>query len=101
MMMKDLLIHLDRPEISDVYVFGSCLKNASPDDVDILIIYNELACAPRKAHRTVRPVILELEMYFRSNVHLTLLSNKEISHNDFIDSEGCVSLKQLLELGQL
>jgi predicted nucleotidyltransferase len=94
--MEDLLIHLDRPEISDVYIFGSYLKNANPDDVDILIIYNEAVCAPRKAHKMVRPVILELEMYFRLNVHLTLLSNKEISHNDFINLEDCVSLKGII-----
>ena len=93
--MKDLLIHLDRPEISGVYVFGSYLNNANPDDIDILIIYNEAACSPRRAHKMVRAIILEVEKYFKLNVHLTLLSNKEIKHNDFIDLEGCVSLKEL------
>jgi len=96
MMTKDLLVHLDRPEISGIYIFGSYLYNTNPNDIDILIIYNDAACTPSRAHEMVRYIILELEFYFKLKVHLTLLSKREINRNYFIDLEGCVPLKELL-----
>jgi predicted nucleotidyltransferase len=85
----------DRPEIAGAYVFGSFLHKADPDDIDVLLIYREEVCPPCKARDVLRQLVSELEVYFGVKLHLTLLSDKEIAHNGFIGSTGCISLQPL------
>jgi hypothetical protein len=92
MSWADLFSLTDRPEVAVAYVFGSCLYKPDPDDIDILLVYREDVCPPCQARDVLRQLAVELEVHIGMRLHLTLLSDREITHNSFIDSESCVPL---------
>lgn len=97
MTKADLFTLIDRPEIAGVYVFGSYSDTTDPNDIDILLVYDEGVCPPCQAHELLRQLVLQLESFFATKLHLALLSEKEIAHNDFLASEDCISLAAMLE----
>jgi len=78
------------PSSSRLYIFGSALTSASLNDLDVLAIYDPIACPPRIAYQEHRDMVFELEQYYGLPVHLTLLTRSEEVGTDFIKRTGAI-----------
>lgn len=78
------------PSASKVYVFGSVLTSACPNDLDVLVVYDPLVCPPRHAYSFHRETVLDLEKYYHLPVHITLLMPSEESGTEFIKRTGAI-----------
>lgn len=83
------------PDSSRLYIFGSALISLYPNDLDVLVIYDPLACSPREAYHAHREMVLDLENLFSLPVHLTLLTPTEESGTDFIQRTGALDFARL------
>src|SRR5690242_14139862 len=72
------------PSSSKLYIFGSALTSISPNDLDVLIIYDPFICPPEDAYRFHSETIFDLETCYGLPVHLSLLTPSEESGTDFI-----------------
>jgi predicted nucleotidyltransferase len=72
-------------ELSVAYVFGSFLRSATPDDIDILIVYDPRACSPIVAYERHRDFVARLQQATGIAVHLTLLTTDEERGCGFIN----------------
>ena len=68
----------------EVYVFGSALWSDSPDDIDILLVYDDTRIQEVETERSR----LEAEMRRISgdvDFHFTTLNRAEMQHTNFLD----------------
>ena len=67
-----------------VYVFGSALSSQSPNDIDILLVYDEKRLCEVEASRTR----LEIELRDRfgdTEFHFTTLNRNEMQQTGFLE----------------
>jgi hypothetical protein len=83
------------PESSLAYIFGSFLNSASPNDVDVLIVYDPLFCAPAHAYELHTSFVNRLQEITGIAVHVTLLTTDEERESNFINDTGAVRLDQI------
>ena len=83
------------PKNSDIYIFGSFLNNAHPNDMDILIVYDDNLCSPKLAYREFHSIIRQLEQLFSLKVDVTLLTRDEENSVNFIKSENCLKIDDI------
>ena len=65
-----------------VYLFGSAIKSNSPNDIDLLLVYNELSDVIISSMHSIRNTIEEKYSLFPD---LTVLSYKELSSTIFLN----------------
>jgi predicted nucleotidyltransferase len=80
------------PKSSLAYLFGSFLSSASPNDVDVLIVYDPQSCAPSQAYELHRGFLNRLRETTGIAVHATLLTTDEERGCNFIKDTGAVRL---------
>ena len=80
------------PKDSKFYIFGSALSSDFPNDIDVLVVYDPLACPPQDAYFFHRDAKFDLETSFNLPVHITLLMSSEESSTDFINRTGAIEL---------
>lgn len=72
-----------------IYVFGSFLVNAFPNDIDIVIVYS-----PPHGPDTVNAFRWSLAKNLESTLNIYIdtccLSRSEASENGFVSDEGCI-----------
>jgi len=88
--METQSMHIRVPSSSRLYIFGSALTSDSPNDLDVLVVYDPVACPPRVAYQVHRRTVLDLEQYYGLPVHLTLLTSSEEVGTDFIKRTGAI-----------
>lgn len=67
-----------------VYVFGSALSSPSPNDIDILLVYDDERLCEVEAARTR----LEMELrdkFGNAEIHFTTLNHNEIQYTGFLE----------------
>lgn len=83
--------HIRIPNSSRLYVFGSALIGAAcPQDLDVLVIYNERSCKPEDTYQFHAQMILDLESSFGLRVHPTYLTQSEEAGTEFIVRTGAI-----------
>ena len=96
-MKESLSIITDLPRNSDIFVFGSWLRNPKPSDIDILVVYDEQFCPPDKAYKQIQPVISRVEDVIGYKVDLTLLSKEEERSVKFIKKADCRKFQDIVD----
>lgn len=76
--------HIRVPEGSQLFIFGSVLTSLSPNDLDVLVVYDPATCPSHRAYETHRDLVSDLEGLYALPVHLTLLTPSEESGTSFI-----------------
>lgn len=72
--------------IANLWVFGSCLKNRAPNDIDLLWVYDTNRLNAQQAVSFVNRQIFLLQLLTRISIHNTILSNSEEDRFNFISS---------------
>ena len=84
---------VESPQFFDaVYVFGSVLTSQSPNDIDILLVYDDERLCEVEAARTR----LEMELQDKlgdAEIHFTTLNRNEMQHTSFLELVHYVKLK--------
>lgn len=80
------------PKSSLAYLFGSFLNSASPNDVDVLIVYDPQFCAPADAYELHSSFVNRLQEITGIAVHVTLLTIDEERECNFINDASAVRL---------
>jgi predicted nucleotidyltransferase len=88
--METLSTPIRIPKSSKLYVFGSALTATTPNDLDVLVIYDPQACPPQKAYSVHRETVVDLEKYYQLPVHITLLTFSEEASTEFIRRTGAI-----------
>jgi predicted nucleotidyltransferase len=81
------------PSQSIVYVFGSALYSSTPDDLDVLVVYDPAECAPADAYKLHLEMVVVIQRDFDLPVHLTLLTQNEERDLTFIKRTGATEFK--------
>jgi predicted nucleotidyltransferase len=84
------------PEKSTAYVFGSFLYKESPNDIDILILYDPVICAPEKAYLIHNLFIENIKNLFGLPVDITLLTYMEEQRAGFIEKAQAVPIDEVI-----
>jgi predicted nucleotidyltransferase len=96
-MREDLFTLTELPDGTEVYVFGSYLDTVEPEDIDILVVYDEHACHPKNAFVTYKLLLQQIENILSYKVDLTLLTKKEERSLRFKDRVKCLPIKEILD----
>lgn len=88
--METRSMHIRIPRTSTLYIFGSALTSGNPNDLDVLVVYDPVACPPEDAYTLHRETVFDLEVSYRLPVHITLLTSSEESGTDFIKRTGAI-----------
>ena len=84
-------MHINIPEGSTLFLFGSILKSQAPNDLDILVVYDPVVCPPEVAYTYHRSMVDELVAAYGLPIHATFLTPSEQRATDFI-SRTCAVL---------
>jgi predicted nucleotidyltransferase len=76
--------HIRIPEGSRLFIFGSVLTSSSPNDLDVLVVYDPVTCPSHRAYAIHRDLVSDLEDLYALPVHLTLLTPSEELGTAFI-----------------
>ena len=97
-MKKEILsIITDLPRNSDIFVFGSWLKNSKFSDIDVLVVYDNRFCSPDKAYEEIQPVINKIQNAIGFRIDLTLLSKEEERSVEFIKKAECQKFRNVVD----
>ena len=80
------------PKSSLAYLFGSFLNSTSPNDVDVLIVYDPQFCAPANTYELHGSFVNRLQEITGIAVHITLLTTDEERECNFINDTRAVRL---------
>lgn len=75
----------DLPNGTRVYLFGSACYRQRPQDIDILIVYDEDVVPSRSAYSCFQPLSRSIEDAVRIPCHPTVISIREINNSRFIE----------------
>jgi predicted nucleotidyltransferase len=89
-------MHTGKPKSSKVYIFGSFIRGTSPDDIDILIVYDPRRCAPRAAVRIHGKMIRQIARAVALEPHVLLLTYEEEKTSSFIRDTCALELDALV-----
>lgn len=78
------------PEGSVAFVFGSFLKETSPSDLDMLILYDPATCDPKEAYHAHETFLDAVRRLVPVPVDITLLSHVEAHGCRFLEQMRCV-----------
>ena len=67
---------------SKVYLFGSCLKNEYPNDIDILLIYDKYS---RDIENQKMIIEFCLNSILRLPIDMTIMSQQELEQTKFLE----------------
>lgn len=95
MKMEILFTAIRIPDFSKVYIFGSALISPHPNDLDVLIVYDERYCSPETAFDMHKQMIDDLESVSNIPIHVTMLSKGENSKAMFHKQINAVLLEKL------
>lgn len=91
--MGNRSITTDLPSTSRVYVFGSALTSDTPQDIDILILYEPMIFHPSVAYDAHANFVAQVGSHTGLSVDITLLTFDEELSCNFIETEGAVPLE--------
>jgi predicted nucleotidyltransferase len=86
---------IDEPINSEVYVFGSYLSSPSPDDIDILIVYDQGECDAAHAFERHSNLMQEISLRFNLRVDAALLTKTEEAECSFVSRSGAINITAL------
>ncbi|WP_147270548.1 hypothetical protein [Marinomonas foliarum] len=86
------------PEGTEVYVFGSFINTASPNDLDILFLYDPSKCLPQNAYKEHLSFIEYLEVCSELKVDATLLTYEEQLESNFLAISKAIPVNECEEL---
>lgn len=97
--MKETIekILLEVPSNTEVYVFGSVLRELNPNDLDILVIYDSKTYPKANIYNACKSITEVLVETFNLDVDLTVLSYSENSRVNFIKEVKAIELKCFLQ----
>lgn len=72
--------------IANLWVFGSCLRNETPNDIDLLWVYDANRLNAQQAISFVTRQISLFQFLLRTPIHNTVLSTIEEERFNFISS---------------
>lgn len=72
--------------VAKLYVFGSCLRNDGPNDIDLLWVYNKNMFNTQQALEFVNKQATHLQLLTSISIHNTILSDSEENSAHFIDA---------------
>lgn len=76
--MRKLLKEIEQiPKETKIYQFGSSLINSSPNDIDLLIEYDEKIYHPKIIKKIYRSTIIRLQMQLMIPLDVTFLNMLE------------------------
>ncbi|HVW24142.1 MAG TPA: hypothetical protein VHC69_02160 [Polyangiaceae bacterium] len=78
------------PEGTQLYFFGSVTSSPSPNDLDVLVVYDAGCIPPCSIYDALEPAFSDLRRLFGLRVHPTVLTENEAAETDFIARFGCV-----------
>ena len=67
----------------DLFLFGSCLYNNVPNDVDILLLYDKFKISYEEVILTKSQIIKLLSEQLKISIDITLLSKQSRNKNSF------------------
>lgn len=85
-------MHIRIPDHSKVFVFGSILAAAKPNDLDLLILYDEEKCSAKDIYNSHSELFQLLERSLGLPVHVTALTLKEESEVKFLSKVNAIRL---------
>ena len=75
----------------EVYLFGSALSKPCPDDIDLILVYDDKPISTIEDSRVA--VNREVFDYFSVDAHLVVLSETEKHQTKFLDLVGYKKIK--------
>ena len=84
----------DIPDWADVYVFGSAVHSQTPNDLDLLVVYELSLCPPEKAREEAEHLAEKLARNTNLQPHVVVLSKAEEQDVKFIQSEKGVEFSK-------
>ena len=85
---KVALRHVSMPDGIALYIFGSCLKSETPNDIDLIIIYDKNIYQGSTIFKICAKMLEEVSDFFNLPIHTTYLSQEEEHRIDFIKKVG-------------
>lgn len=85
------------PKDTAVYVFGSILNSISPNDLDLLVIYNPNTYPKTEIYNCCEELISSLSKYFKLDVDVTYLTYSEVKQVSFIEKVEAIPLVSFLQ----
>jgi len=92
---------IELTEFYSIYFFGSWLYADQPADIDVLIVYDPIACPPSNIQELARPFLDQLKKTFYLEVDAVYLTEKEENDINFIKQERCVSIEKVARANNL
>ena len=88
------------PKASTAYLFGSFLNSASPNDIDVLLVYDPEVCEPALAYELHKDFVDRLQTAVGIDVHVTLLTKDEERDCHFVE-DSCAVPIELIDSARL
>ncbi len=76
----------------DIYLFGSAIYSITPNDIDLLVVYDAEKVSIQEALDFRKDLGLLIANIFNLPSHICLLSNKEKEYRIFITQERAVKI---------
>jgi predicted nucleotidyltransferase len=76
-----------------IYLFGSSTRNASPVDLDVLLVYDPIIISSDRIYDETQETLSALARIFGRPVHPVLLTLEEEASVRFVESEKCKLLE--------
>lgn len=74
------------------YIFGSILYKKEPNDIDLLIVYDQTKVDITEVIRLKHKLIRAINKTIKKKIDVCTLSYSEASQSNFIMEENCVAL---------
>lgn len=84
------------PNKTEVYVFGSILTSQTPNDLDILIVYDSSYYPKNNIYKNCDNFINTLYEIFNLDIHFTVLSYYENNEVNFKEEVKAIELNKFL-----
>jgi predicted nucleotidyltransferase len=97
MMMEIQFMPIDPPKGSTAYIFGSALETDHPNDLDVLIVYEQKLCPTDAVYDRHKKFVRNIEESLEIEIDCTFLSEREEKNIQFISSEDCILLNKWIE----
>jgi hypothetical protein len=83
-------MHIATPDGTTLYIFGSALHSQTPQDLDVLVVYDPARVSPLTVYEQMQSTFLELRKRTGLSVHPTLLALTEALESRFLERYGCI-----------
>ena len=89
----------DIPIWANIYVFGSAVFSLTPNDLDLLVVYDPELCPPNEARNRAEILAAKLTSHSGLQPHVVVLTKAEEQNVNFIHNEQAVEFCRWQEIG--